>query len=343
MKYSNATELWTNPVGGMAQEYRHISYALFRTDSDEWMIVGARCPDMLRLAVGSSLPEAIGLDEEARRFLREESGLPKRLFVMTDMGVGILDKRYDRQAGLGLFCHIHGRPDSIARILNHGVLGDVESEEYEISQAIRAVSGEVTPQDMASYEAWMDAMQALMAYPVGTYIPVNENGELYGTDLRDRMLKMAEFVGCGLRFPEQGIPRSVKCYRPLLLEALLLYWLTEARMASATREATCQISTLEGEETRSFSMVFRYPIEKSLPKSDLYRRLEEIHRHVSWVCELGGLILQTEQNTPTRREKQQGKHLPEFCVIAEWQYDPTVLSTTDLKAKIRLLYEEEKK
>lgn len=330
-------------MGGMAQKYRHISYALFRTDNDEWMIVGARCPDMLRLAVGRSLPEAIGLDKEARLFLREESGLSKWLFVMTDMGVGILDKRYDRQAGLGLFCHIHGRPDSIARLLNHGVLGDVESGEYEISQAVRMVSGEVTPQDMASYDALLDAMQAFVAYPVGTYFPVNENGELYGTDLRDRMLKMAEFVGCGLQFPEQGIPRRVKCYRPLLLEALLLYWLTEARMASATREAVCQIFTLEGEETGSLSMVFRYPVEKSMLKSNLYRRLEAMHRHVSWVCELGGLILQTEQNTPTRREKQQGKYLPEFCMIVEWQYDPTVLSTTDLKAKIRLLYEEEKK
>ena len=343
MKYSNETELWTNPMGGMAQEYRHISYALFRTDSDDWTIVGARCPDMLRLAVGKSLPEAIGLDEEARRFLREESGLPKRLMVMTDMGVGILDKRYDRQAGLGLFCHIHGRPDSIARLLNHGVLGDVETGKYEISRAVRVVSGEVVPQDMASYDAWLDAMQALTAYPVGTYIPVNENCELYGTDLRDRILKMAEFVGCDLRFSEQGMPYRIKCYRPLLLEVLLLYWLTEARMASATREVTCQISTPEGEETGSLSMVFRYPIEKSLPKSDLYRRLEEIHRHVSWICELGGLILQTEQNPPTRREKQQGKSLPEFCVIAEWLYDPAVLSTTDLKAKIRLRYEEEKK
>ena len=340
MKHSNATELWTNPQTELVREFHHISFALFRTDSDEGIIVGARCPDMPRLAVGHSLPEAIGLDDEARRFLHEESGYSRHLFVMTDMGVGILDKMYDRQAGLGLFFHIHGRSDSLARLLNHGVLNAVETE-YEISQSIREIGGEVTPWDMASYDALLDAFRALTAYPACTFLPVNERGDLYGSDLEDRMLKMAGFVGCGLHFSQQSQPSRVKCYRPPLLESLLLYLLTEARMASATREAACRISTLDGEDGGNLALTFRYPVEATVINSDLYTSLEKSHRHMTLVCELGGLILQSELHIPSRREIRQGNRLPEVCVTAEWQYDPAVLSTTDLKARIRLLYEKE--
>ncbi|MBQ3507049.1 MAG: hypothetical protein IJA91_00750 [Clostridia bacterium] len=339
MKRSYENELWTKPDGAMAEGYRHISYALFRTDHDEAKILGARCPDMMCLAVGESLPTAVGLDEEARRFLREESGRLSPLFVMTKFGAAILDKRYDRHAGIGLFLHIHARPESVARLLNHGVLEGAEAGCYGISRAIQAVEGEASTSDLPSYEALSDALRAYMAYPIGEFFPVEGNADLYGADLKDRMLKMAGFVGCGLCVSEEALPKRVKCYRPLLLEALLLSVLTQVRMASATRTATCRISAIGGEENRNAVLSIWYPIETSTLNSDTYRRLEEVHRHLAWVCELGGIILQTSVRMPTHSEKRMGKLLPEVHLTVEWLHDPAVLSTTDLKAKIRLLYQ----
>ncbi len=341
MKRSYAKELWTKPDGGMAEAYRHISYALFRTDRDEGLILGARCPDMLRLAVGESLPAAVGLDEEALQFLREESGCRSSLFVMTDLGIGILDKRYDRHGGIGLFLHIHARPESVARMLNRGTLGHRDAGICEISQAIREVQGEVTSADVLSYDALYDAFRAYTAYPIGSYFPVDENGDLYGVDLKDQMLKMAEFVGCGLNMEEEPLPRCIKCYRPLLWEALLLSVLTQVRMASATRTADCRITTIDGEENRNVALSIWYPIETSMLNGDTHRRMEEVDRHLAWICELGGINLQTEVRMPTRSEKRMGKLLPEVHITAEWLHDPAVLSTTDLKAKIRLLYSDE--
>lgn len=340
MKYSHATELWTNPREGMFQEFHHISYVLFRTDREDGEIVGARCPDMHRLAVGHSLPEVIGLDAEARHFLREESSCSRRLVVMTDIGVGVLDKLYDRQAGLGLLFHIHARPESIARLLNHGVL-DIVGEDYVISQAIRGIGGEVTPRDMDSYDALTDAFRTLTTYPIGAFLPVNDRGDLYRSDLENRMMQMARFVGCGIRFSEEKRPNRIRCFRPLLLEALLLYLMTEVRMVSATRGADCRIATVEGEDGGHLALTVRYPIERTAPGTDLYEGVGKCHRHMSWACELGGMSLQKELHTPAHREKCQGTLLSEVCITAEWQHDPAVLPTTDLKAKIQILCEEE--
>lgn len=349
MKRTNSFELWTNPSSALSEGYRHLSYVLFRTDHEDGEILGARCPDVIRMATGGSFPEKGGLCEEARCFLRddsqaasESSSRSELLWISTDMGVGLLDKSFDRDVGLAIYWHIHGRPASLARLVCHGVLGDPEGEMCSVSEAVRQLADgdEVSAGDMPSYKALSDAWNGRMACLSANHLSPDQDGRLYREDLCQYVKDLAAFVGCGFRVEEGNEPTRLKCYRPRLMEALLFCLLTEVRTASATRDAICRISASEGVEDGNLILTLRYPVEDSAVEGDIGQSRERVHRHLGWVSELGGLELHTSLRRPNRSERSRGV-LPEVTVTLEWLTNPAVLSTTDLKAQIRFLYQEE--
>ena len=343
MKHTGSFELWTHPNGGMSPAFHHISYVLFRTDDECAKIVGARCPDMKQFSVGTSLFDSLDLGEDARRYLFTDhrGGVP--LFIWTNKGVGVLSKRYDRQVGIGLYLHIHGRPDALARLLNYGVLGDSRGGLFDICDRIKSAEGGVTQGDVPSYEALTDAWSAMTAFlQEGFPSPVHDC--IPRCQLESTILHLGEFVGCGVNLADGNrlltpVDR-LKCYRPVLLEALLLILLTEVRTYSATREATVQLSSLDGREEGNLSMTMRYPLEESVLSDEFLPCLEQIHRYLAWVCELGGLELHAEIIKPRRHERVAGK-LSELQLTLAWLTNPAVLSTSDLKAKIQFRYREE--
>ncbi len=340
MKHTALFELWTHPHGGMSPLFHHISYILFRTDHGDAEIIGARCPDMKRFSVGSSLFDSLGLTDEAKQYLLTDHLGEAPLFVQTDMGVGLLSKRYDRHAGVGIYLHIHGRPDSLARLLNHGALGDLNSGVFGVSDRIRAVEGAVKEGDASSFEALSDAWSAMTAFLQGGF-PTPIHDIVYRYQAESAIVHLAEFVGCEVKLIDgngSSVPvERMKCYRPMLLEVLLLCLLTEVRTCSATREAIIQLSSLGGEEEGNLTLSMRYPLEESILSDEAFPRIEQIHRHLAWVCELGGMELHTEIIKPRRHERAVGK-LPELNLTLAWLSNPAVLSTSDLKAKIRFLY-----
>lgn len=340
MKHTNMWELWNKSDVDISPDYHHLSYVLFRTDHGECAILGARCPDMTRMAVGRSLPEALGLSREAMRYLLEDATDTGPMFVQTDMGVGILDKRYDRIAGVGLYLHLHGNPESLARLLNHGVWGEQTGGQYRISKRIEAVDGEVTAKDMPAYGALLDAQNVPLGCTETRFLPTESDGALYRDQLCEGLEKMAAFVGCGLRFTADEVPSRIQCYRTGLLEVLLLCLLTEVRMVSATREAVCQLTTLDGEAGGNLSASFRYTVEDALLEGELDRQLDAVHRHLDRVCELSGLELHVAPERSARANRHKGG-LTEMCLTLDWLSNPALLSTTDLKAQLCFSYQKE--
>ncbi len=337
MRYSRAFQLWTNPEGEMPEIFHYLSYILFRTDSEEARIVAARCPDTAGLTAGASLIDALKLDAEAQSYLFDGAGDRPPLVVMTAVGLGVLDMRYDGHAGLGVYWHIHGRPDGLARLINSGVLGAPNGGAFRISQAVAEVNGEILRRDAPSYRALVDGWGTLDR-PAGQWAKCDVNGCLYGSDLCDFMAKLADFAGCGwLQIQREETVGRIKCRRPVLLEALLLCLLTEVGTYATISEAVCRVGTLGNLDGEGLVLELSYPLEKI----DKHReQLEVIHRHLGWVCELGGLELHAEVVPLRRGEKQAGK-LPQMRITLEWLHDPVVLSTSDLKAKIRFLYENQ--
>ncbi len=328
---------WLEPEDEWSEACHHLSYILFRTDSEETGVVAARCPDMYYFSVGQNLIDLLSLDEEAQSYLFDSSSESTPLVVRTRVGVGILDKRYESHTGLCVYWHIHGRPEALARLVNLGAMADLSVGAYRISAALRAMRGDLKKTDMPSYHALQDAKEQ-MRRALDRWPACDGNGCVYRRDLCDTMEGMADFVGCRL-VPDlaEDAPARVQCRRPLLLEGLLLCLLTEARTYSATGEAVYRMSTLGGREGEGLFLELSYPIAKT---ERYAAALAMLHRHLNWVSDLGGLDLHAEEVPLRYGEGKTGK-LPQIRITLEWLHDPAVLATSDLKAKIRFLYDRE--
>lgn len=335
MRHERGYRMWITPDGDESVQFYHVSYVIFRTDCEDTAVIAARCPDLARFAEGRSVIDALLLDEEAQAYLFDGENNPPPLVVMTDVGLGILDKRYDGYAGVGVYWHIHGRPNSLARMINNGILGAPEEGKYRISSAVAAIKGEIGPKDLPSYRALWDALGFLdkvtHEWPV-----CDGQGCFYRQILWTRVRDMAEFVGCDLTEDvSETISCRIKCRRPMLLEVLLLCLLAEVKAYSATGGAVCRLSTLGDVDGEGLSFELSFPVEKY---EKVLACMESAHRHLGWVCELGGLELHAKAVRLKRGEKQTGKP-PQIRMTLEWLHDPVVLSTSDLKAKIRFFYE----
>jgi hypothetical protein len=337
MSYGQAYHAWTDPQAEWPEIYHHLSYILFRTDSENAEIVGARCPDTLGRIFGESVSDVLELDDEARAYLFEGGHALPPLLVKTALGLGVLDQRYDGHAGIGVYWHIHGRANSMARLINSGVLGSAEGCSYRISRSVADVGDAVRSRDMPSYGVLADAWSVLDA-PSAAWARCDERGCMYGRELEKWLGKLAQFAGCTWRSDVADGVAKVKCSRPVLLEALLLCLLTEAYESSTTRQVSGEISALGGIDGEGLALTMTFPVEKL---ERVQMRVDSLQRHLGWVSELGGISLHV-QSVPLRKEgKLAGKTMPEVRITLEWLHDPAVLSTSDLKAKIRFLYEQE--
>ena len=340
MKPIRLYERWTHPEKEMPAAYCRLSYALFLTDRRDGEIVASRCPDPVRLAVGNGFPGVLGLSEGACRFLWEDTSDPRPLFVLTDVGVGLLDKRYDRHAGIGLFFHIHGRPRSLARLINYGALGAPGPRScFRVSGEVKALGKRVVARDEPSYKALTEAKDLLLS-PLGPIFlrerpgrcaDVLGEGILRAEDLCEGIREIAAFAGCAVELEQDGAPRRLACYRPLLLEPVLICALTQAAEVAVQGKAVCCVSTLNGEEEGGLRLSLRYAVDPAVPEGDTGRRMLAVWQHLAENCELSGLDLQGSIRLPTRSERRAGM-LPEVCLAVEWQRDPALLPTSDLKA-----------
>lgn len=330
---------WIEPEGEWGDACHHLSYILFRTDSEETGVVAARCPDMYYFSAGQNLIDLLSLDEEAQSYLFDSSSESTPLVVRTRVGVGILDKRYESHTGLCVYWHIHGKTEALARLVNLGAMSDLSMGAYRISSALRAMKGEIKKTDMPTYNALQDAKSHLNQ-ALGDWPACDGNGCLYRRDLCDTVERLAEFVGCRLVDDSaEDAPVRVRCRRPLLLEGLLLCLLTEVQTYSAAGEATYRLGTLGDREGEGLSLELSYPIARS---ERIYEDLEMLHRHLRWVSDLSGLDLHAEA-VPLRYGEGKSGKLPQIRIMLEWLQDPAVLATSDLKAKIRFLYDQEER
>ena len=339
MKHIQAYRRWTGRGNGMAEAYRNMSFILFRTDSDGTEILGSRCPDPKEFAVGKSFLAAMEAEVDMIHYLESTEGNALPLFLETRTGMGILIKHYDLHAGIGLYLQIHESPVSLSRLLRGGALTG-EGAEYGLSDGIDR-RGEIQRRDEQGYPILLDAWSAVRDYR-------RQNGLLHtdGKDflscreLEGVMDSMAAFVGCvplwdSENGQEPSEPTHVRCYRPLLLETLLLCLLAEVRSQSADGTFACRVDSL-GEEQRLF-LELSYAIRPKQLLSKEYGYTQEARQHLERVADLGGLELHAHVEKPSRKGKQMGV-LPRTVLCLEWLRDPALLPTGDLKSELRLLY-----
>ncbi len=352
MKRKRIIDLLTDPESGMERTYHHLSYAIFRTVHDFGRILAARFPVGAWLHPGCVLQTDLALSDEAVAYLLRNDRTEPPLFVLSDVGLGLLSKRYDAVAGLGLYLHIHCRPEAGARLLCAGALGRC-SKAFRLSERVRAQNGPLRTEDAASFSALLDAWQAVCVGQAGLLVP-DSRDRICLTTLGDAILRMADFAGCDIRlegFPEgisdrddaaddRLVPRccfgggvTLPCYRPMLTEALLLYILTETRTYATTRRLNGSWrASVDGEPA---VLSFRYPLNMAALSVRTRDSLEKARAYLRASAEISGLDVAFPPVPNAAYALEHTEAYPsEQSIMLEWLTDPTVLPSGDLKARL---------
>lgn len=351
MRHKRGVRRWSDS-GEMPAAYHRMSYVLFRTDSGSLEIIAVRCPDPKRFSVGQSLISALELDMEAISYLKSEEPNPPVYCLESKLGVGLLHKGYDRHAGLGLYLHIHGSPVSLSRLVRGGVLPGSHSGRLRVASDMED-RGKIRPWDTEAYGILLDAWTEIRDRESrGGIWTTHPDGHLSSVELERGLEELAAFAGVGLTVTHEGpfpggnegvrVPSasSVRCYRPALLESILLFLLTSAASLSTDQRAVCRVATRG--ESRHLLLALEFSLNEMKKYSETLRVWEEACLHMSLVAELGGLQLQARILRPSRTEKKAGR-MPLLSVCLEWMRNPALLPTTDLKAHLKLAYEEGKR
>ncbi len=345
MKRTASYDQWTDPALPMSADYHRMSYALYRFDGDFGRVIATRNPDGGLLAEGDYIQDRLELSDEAMAYMTDCDRNRPPLFVLTKAGLGILSNRYGLTAGMGLYLHVHTRPDSGARILNSGAFGYGNGADFGVSEKIRSMGAELLPRDTNAYSALLEAWQGVL-WGAKPLLKTESDGSITLTELRTAIRKLAAFVGVELSFtlpkpPDGTLPHPhtrVKCYRPLMTEGLLLCLLTEMRTRSATRGGVCRFELPEKQGRDGMTLTLRCPVDPSMDTSA--EQLRQIwHSHMTRVGEQGGMdVWFPPQWLPPRADGD----LPEWAVTLDQLLDPSVLESSDLKARLRLAYGEGK-
>ena len=343
MKHTTAIELLTNPTLPLDEGFRHMSYAIFRTDEDFGRVIAARFPAESLLSVGDVLQSSLRLSDEAMAYLLRTGDQEPPLFCLTDVGLGLLCKRYDAAVGLGLYLHIHCRPEAGARLLCAGALGLPGGSAFDVTGRIKEFSQKPTTDDARSFppllEAWRAVQRDRGALSDSRAMREDDISLVTLDGMESALLHMADFAGCRISctLSDGDRDREVAVYRPTVLDGLLLYILTEVRAHAVSHEATVEILAVEDPRGRwgdRLCLAFTYQIDTLHMTGEARTRLAESRRYVSEMADESGLdlhfppLLPPELRTPDRKR---GDGVVPQTVSVEWLRDPTLLPSSDLK------------
>lgn len=343
MKHTASYRQWTDPALPMSPDFHRMSYALYRSDDDFGRVVATRTPDRAVLAEGDYIQDRLELSAEAVAYMTDCERIRPPLLVLTKTGLGILSNRYSLTAGMGLYLHIHTRPDSAARILRGGRAEYGNGADFELCEEIRNADAGLLPRDENAYPALLEALESVIA-GAGPLFETDRDGGITLSALRDGIRKLAAFAGVELAFtlrkPPNGIlpdPHArMRCYSPLMTEGFLLCLLTEMRALSATRGGTCRFELSHTQDREGLALSLRYPKDPSAAMEDDTRR-SAWHNHLALVGEQGGLDLWSPPDFLLSRAEG---GLPGRMILLEQVRNPSLLNSSDLKARLRLLYGE---
>ncbi len=347
MKRTASYERLTNPTLSPNRDFRSMSYALFRTDEDFGRVIGTRFPVGSLLSVGNMMQSRLRLSDEALAYLLRWGDRETPLFCLSDAGLGMLCKRYDAAFGVGLYLHIHCRPDAGARLLCAGALGSPDGMAFGITSRIRMCGDPPDAEDARSFAPLLDAwravqtgMEGIIGQTDGESHRVARTQELIHPtlgELEHAVERMAAFVGCRVDCTVSDRSRRVACYRPLAAETLLLCLLTEIRTHAVTRRASVHLTAVEdsrGSYERRLCMSASYSVDTLHMSGETRTRLSEIRQYITNMAEISGLEVSFPSLLLPDLRASRRDYLSRQTVTLEWLTDPTRLPSSDFKARL---------
>ena len=206
---------------------------------------------------------------------------------------------------------------------------------------MRALGDQVRMEDEACYlplAAWWADVQGGCRRLIATSLQTNYR--LHTDTLADAIRRLAAFAGCGVTLHISAVlgesGGAVTCYAPELVEACLLFLLSEVRERAATRSATVELETVNGEWGGGLRLTLRYSVLHE--DSACAPTQTDGFFHVAQVAELCGLDLYCTFSDSHPSEAGERERLCDCTVTLEWMRDPTLMPTSDLKSRLRIAY-----
>ncbi len=350
MRYSRLVNAWTAPDDHASDDFHHLSYALFRTDSAFGTVIASRLPDGPVLGIGDIIQSKLAIPDDVMAYLLSGPSGRAPIFLLSSAGLGLISMRYDREAVLGLYLHIHCRPEAGARLINSGALGRENGVHFVCSQGVRAAGDRVRPADMRSYGALLDAWQTVESWCPERDWPVPADSFDLSAPVRcptigrlqDMAGKLAAFVGVDLTMEDTDFVRfgrRVFCYRPALLEAVLLYCFSEILHYAVPGTATLSLIDPDVKTTAGvcerLHMRLGYSVDGSCLSVPTRTCLRSSRVLLTFVGRAAGLDVRWEGRLPL--DGAAGVQ----TVSLTWTVDPATLPETDLRAGMTLREEDE--
>ena len=349
MKYPKWYPRWTNPDWEMDEGFLRSSLILFTIRQGRDVVLASRCPTAPALPVGGSMIRTLDMPADVCAELLRPARDLRPMFILTRVGLGIIDRTYAQATGIYLYIHVHSRPRRLAALINGGALGDPTVGRFWISEDIRKMGsreGLLRDQD---YGILADVWSDVEARRRGLLHP-SKDGFVYRSQLQKLAEQFSRYVGCAVGFDgslgervsnesDGGHPvNGMRCYRPEVCEALLLCLLCEARRYAKDGLVRMGISTVTGQEGDCLSLSLGYTVD-SASRFEKGRLMGDwIHQYLQLVAHTHGMGISVETEYPLEGRARYCRH-PEIRVTVDWVRDPAVLESTDIKAGDRWLDE----
>ena len=271
MNYPKWYSWWTSPDRDMEEAFHRSGLILFQIQRDRDTVIATRCPHLPAIPVGARLFDRLEIPEEVRWELLRSSGDARPIFLRTKVGIGLIDRTYAAEAGLFLYVHIHSRPRHLTALLNEGVLGDPEGR-FLVSSDIMDEGRHPTLCREREYRVLADVWEDVEERQRGL-LTVYENGMLDRSHLEDVIVRLSRYAGCRVIFDDRigavGLPSTdeaervvrMRCHRPKICEAALLYMFLEVQKYALHREARVRVSTITGQDGEYLSLSVGYTVE----------------------------------------------------------------------------------
>ncbi len=336
--------IMTEPTLCEDMRYCHMSYALYRIGTGLGEILASRSPVRSLLRPGDYLQDVLELSPEAVAFMADRYTPHRLMFVISNMGLGLICKTYEATAGMGIYYHFHCRPRSGAKLIKAGLFGRIPTD-FLCSERVMTVRGELTVQDESSYPALLNARRALDFIRDGM-LALCGGTRLHVQVLESVITAMAGFVGCEVSFATpchvSRTPYAVKqviCCQPAMLEAFLLYYLTEARSRSEQGSLVCTIGSVGGVEGTMMEMSLWYPLRDPNPSPAEVEQLARREQFFGAISRDGGLL--AERRIEWRYVKDgraRATRRPGQLTTLVWMSDPANPAYFDVKSAVEELW-----
>lgn len=349
MKYPKWYPRWTNPDWEMDEEFRHSSLILFTIRQGRDVVLASRCPSAPALPLGGSVFRALDMPEDVCAELLHPARNLRPMFILTRVGVGIIDRTYVRETGIYLYIHVHSRPGRLAALINGGALGDPTDGHFWISDGIREKGFRKGLLRERDYGILADVWADVEARRRGLLQP-SRDGFVYRSQLQKLVEQFSRYVGCTVRFDGslgEIVPKAsdgghpvarMRCYRPEVCEVLLLCLLCDAHRYAKYGLVRMGISTVTGQEEDCLSLSLGYTVD-SASRFEKGRLMGDwIHQYLQLVAHSHGMGISVQTEYPLEGRARYCRH-PEIRVTVDWVGDPAVLESTDIKARDRWLDE----